>query len=132
MSCSDPVADMLTKIRNAVSAKKEKVCVPCSNFKIELVKILKNEGYIINFKKITRKNLPVIQIFLKYNEDRSPVIHGIKSESTAGRRFYIDYKSMPQVLDGFGTLVVSTSKGVLTGRKAKAEKVGGEIICRVW
>ncbi|KGE70677.1 30S ribosomal protein S8 [Spirochaeta lutea] len=132
MSLSDPVADMLTKIRNASQAKFEKVDVNTSKLKLEIIKILKNEGYIKNFKKVTQDNLNIIRVFLKYDENENPVIHGISKISTPGRRVYSGYKEMPRVLNGYGMLIVSTSAGVTTGKKAAEKKVGGELICSVW
>jgi len=132
MSVSDPVADMLTKIRNAGMAKHEKVDIPTSKLKLEIVKILKTEGYIKNFKKINQDGSNSIRIFLKYDEATTPVIHGIQKISTPGRRVYSGYKGMPRVINGYGTLIVSTSIGVTTGKKAVEKKVGGEIICTVW
>lgn len=134
MSVSDPVADMLTKIRNASRAQLEKADINPSKLKLEVIKILKNEGYIKNFKKVTDKaaGTPFIRVFLKYDENESPIIHGIKSVSTPGRRVYTGYKKMPRVLNGFGTVIVSTSTGVITGKKAMQQKMGGEIICTVW
>jgi len=132
MSVSDPVADMLTKIRNAALAKFEKVDIPTSKLKLEIVKILKNEGYVKNFKKVTEGNLTVIRIFLKYDEAGSPIIKGLEKVSKPGRRVYSGYKKMPRVYNGYGTLIVSTSEGVTTGRKALERKVGGELICSVW
>lgn len=132
MAVSDPVADMLTKIRNAVSAKHEKVDIRPSKLKLEIVKILKNEGYIKNFKKVTADDQSVIRVFLKYTAKEESVIHGIKPWSTPGRRVYSGYKKMPRVLNGFGTVIVSTSGGVTTGKKAAERKMGGELICSVW
>jgi small subunit ribosomal protein S8 len=132
MSVSDPVADMLTKLRNAGMAKHEKVDIATSRLKLEIVKILKTEGYIRNFKKVTQGGINIIRVFLKYDEDAWPVIHGIKKVSTPGRRVYAGYNSMPRVFNGFGTLIVSTSSGVTTGKKAAEKKVGGEVICMVW
>ena len=132
MSVSDPVADMLTKIRNAALAKFEKVDIPTSKLKLEIVKILKNEGYIKNFKKVTEGNLTVIRVFLKYDESGGPIIKGLEKVSTPGRRVYTGYKKMPRIYNGYGTLIVSTSEGVTTGRKALERKVGGELICSVW
>lgn len=132
MSVSDPIADMLTKIRNASLAKFEKVDITPSKIKLEIVKILKNEGYIKNFKKVNQEGLNSIRIFLKYDEVQNPVIHGLKSISTPGRRVYTGFKDMPRVFNGFGTLIVSTSAGVTTGRKAVEKQVGGELICSVW
>jgi small subunit ribosomal protein S8 len=132
MSVSDPVADMLTKIRNASMAKFEKVDITTSKLKLEIVKILKNEGYIKNFKKVTQENLTLIRIFLKYDDESSPIIKGLQKISSPGRRVYSGYKRMPRVYNGYGTLIVSTSEGVTTGRKALERKVGGELICSIW
>ena len=132
MSVSDPIADMLTKVRNAVRARHEKVDVPTSKLKLEIVKILKTEGYIKNFKKIAQDNVNVIRIFLKYDDENVPVIHGLKKVSTPGRRVYSGYKDLPRVYNGYGTVIVSTSAGVTTGKKAAEKMIGGELICTVW
>ena len=132
MSISDPVADMLTKIRNAGMAKHEKVDIPTSKLKLEIVKILKTEGYIKNFKKANQDGLNVIRVFLKYDDQSVSIIHGIDRISKPGKRVYSGYKDMPRVLNGYGTLIVSTSMGVTTGKKAAEKKIGGEIICTVW
>ena len=132
MSASDPVADMLTKIRNAVQARHEKVDVPTSKLKLEIVKILKTEGYIKNFKKVQEENKSIIRIFLKYDDQNGPVIHGVEKISTPGRRVYSGYKDLPRVYNGYGTLIVSTSSGVTTGKKASEKMVGGELVCKVW
>ena len=132
MSETDPIADMLTKIRNASLAGFEKVDIPASKLKVEIVKILKNEGFIKTFKKITQDGKNQIRIFLKYDEGMQPVIHGLLRLSTPGRRVYTGYREMPRVINGYGTLILTTSKGVTTGRKAAEQKVGGELICSVW
>jgi small subunit ribosomal protein S8 len=132
MSVSDPIADMLTKIRNASMAGFEKVDITSSKLKLEIVKILKNEGYIKNFKKVSQEELNVLRVYLKYDEKAQPVIHGIQKISTPGRRVYAGYKNLPRVLNGYGTLIVSTSVGVTTGKKASEKKVGGELLCSVW
>ena len=132
MSASDPVADMLTKVRNAVAVRHEKVDVPTSKLKLEIVKILKTEGYIKNFKKVQEEGKNVIRIFLKYDVKNNPVIHGLKRISTPGRRVYSGFKDLPRVYNGYGTLIVSTSVGVTTGKKATEKMVGGELICTVW
>ena len=132
MAVTDPVADMLTKIRNASSAKFDKVDVPTSKLKLEVVKILKNEGYIKNFKKTTQDGINYIRIFLKYDDNSQPVIRGLTKISTPGRRTYTGYKKMPRVFNGHGVIIVSTSTGVITGKKALERKVGGELICSVW
>ena len=132
MSVSDPVADMLTKIRNASSARFDRVDILTSKLKLEIVKILKNEGYIKNFKKTTVDGKNYIRIFLKFDDKQKPIIHGIKKISTPGRRIYAGYKKLPRIFNGYGTLIVSTSTGVTTGKKAAEKKVGGELICSVW
>ena len=132
MSASDPVADMLTKIRNAAQARHEKVDIPVSKLKLEIVKILKTEGYIKNFKKVQEDNKSVIRIFLKYNEVNAPVIHGLEKISKPGRRVYSGYKDLPRVYNGYGTVIVSTSSGVTTGKKAAEKMVGGELVCTIW
>ena len=129
MSASDPVADMLTKIRNAAQARHEKVDIPVSKLKLEIVKILKTEGYIKNFKKVQEDNKSVIRIFLKYDEVNAPVIHGLEKISKPGRRVYSGYKDLPRVYNGYGTVIVSTSSGVTTGKKAAEKMVGGELVC---
>ena len=132
MSVSDPIADMLTKVRNAVRARHEKVDVPTSKLKLEIVKILKTEGYIKNFKKIAQDNMNVIRIFLKYDDENMTVIHDLQKVSTPGRRVYSGYKDLPRVYNGYGTVIVSTSAGVTTGKKAAEKMIGGELICTVW
>jgi len=123
---------MLTKIRNASIANFEKVDVTPSKLKLEIVKILKNEGFVKNFKKVSENGNTVIRIFLKYDDENRPIIHGLKRVSKPGRRVYSGYRVMPRVFNGFGTVIVSTSTGVTTGRKALEKKVGGEVICTVW
>src|SRR3989304_9344591 len=105
MSVTDPIADMLTKIRNAVSASFEKVDISNSKIKLEIIKILKNEGYIKNFKKHQESGKNYIRIFLKYDEKMDPVIHGIKRLSTPGRRYYVGYNNMPRIFNGYGVLL---------------------------
>ena len=132
MSASDPVADMLTKVRNAAVARHEKVDIPASKLKLEIVKILKTEGYIKNFKKVQEDGHPIIRIILKYDDSNNPVIHVVKKISTPGRRVYSGYKELPRVFNGYGTIIVSTSSGVTTGKKASEKMVGGELICSIW
>ncbi len=132
MSITDPVADMLTKIRNGVAAKHEKVDIRTSKLKFEIIKILKNEGYVRTYKKVIQDDAEFVRIYLKYDDDENPIIHGLKLISSPGRRVYSGYKTMPRVFNGFGTVIVSTSAGVITGKKAVTHKVGGEIICTVW
>ena len=132
MAVSDPVADMLTKIRNASRAGFERVDIIPSKLKLEIVKVMKNEGYIKNFKKIQQDGKNSIRLFLKYDETEKPIIHGLEKISTPGRRIYSGYKEMPRVRNGYGTIVVSTSSGLTTGKKAAEKKIGGELICSIW
>jgi small subunit ribosomal protein S8 len=132
MSLSDPIADMLTKIRNGILAKFEKVDISTSRLKLEITKILKNEGYIKTFKKINQNNKNYIRIFLKYGEREIPVINGLERISKPGRRVYVGYKNMPRIYNGYGIVIISTSHGVITGKKASEKKVGGELLCSVW
>ncbi|MBB5218626.1 MULTISPECIES: 30S ribosomal protein S8 [Treponema] len=133
MAASDPVADMLAKVQNAAKVGHEKVDVPTSKMKLEIVKILKTEGYIKNFKKVQDDDgHSIIRIFLKYDDANKAVIHGMKKISTPGRRVYSGYKDLPRVYNGYGTLIISTSTGVTTGKKAAEKLVGGELICTVW
>lgn len=132
MAVSDPIADMLTKVRNASSAKHEKVDISASKLKLQIIKILKNEGYVKNFKKITKDGMSYIRVFLRYDEKQCPVLHDIQRVSTPGRRVYTGYRNMPRVFNGHGVVVVSTSTGVITGKKASEKKIGGELICTIW
>ncbi|HPW02311.1 MAG TPA: 30S ribosomal protein S8, partial [Rectinema sp.] len=113
-------------------ARHEKVDIPTSKLKLEIVKILKTEGYIKNFKKIQNEGQNFIRIFLKYDEKNDPIIHGLSKVSKPGRRVYSGYREMPRILNGYGIAIVSTSDGVITGRKAVEKQVGGELICTVW
>lgn len=129
----DQIADLLTRMRNAIFKNKERVDVGFSKLKCEILRVLKEEGYIINFKPIHGENKGgVIRIFLKYMPDKKPVISGIKRMSRPGRRMYRPFDDMPKVKGAFGISVVSTSHGVMTDSSARKEKVGGEIICQVW
>ncbi len=133
MAASDPIADMLTKVRNAAHARHESVDIPTSKLKLEIVKILKTEGYIKNFKKVTDDaGHSIIRISLKYDDKNQSVIHGVERISTPGRRVYSGYKDMPRVYNGYGTIIVSTSSGVTTGKKASEKMIGGELLCNVW
>ncbi len=132
MTMTDPIADMLTRIRNAIMASYDKLEVPCSKIKINVVNILKFEGYIRNYKIIKDNKQGILVIYLKYNEDKSPVIKGLKKMSKPSCRIYSRCKKIPRVLNGFGINIISTSKGVMTDREAKRMGIGGEIICSVW
>ena len=132
MSVSDPLADMLTRIRNAGMAKHGKVDIPAAKMKISLAKILKAEGYVKNFKVFKEKDQGVIRIYLKYHEGNQNVITGIKRLSKPGRRVYVKKNDIPYVLNGMGVAVLSTSKGILSDRDAREQSIGGELLCSVW
>ena len=132
MSLTDPIADMLTRIRNAALARKKDVSIPSSRIKVEIAKILKEEGYIKNFKAIDDNLQGVLNITLKYNADKENVISGLKRISKPGCRIYCKADSVPKVLDGLGIVIVSTSQGMVTGKKCQELGVGGEVLCQVW
>ena len=132
MTMTDPIADLIVRIKNAIMVSYDKVEVPSSKIKINIVKILKFEGYIRNYKIIKGSPQDSILIYLKYNEDKSSVIKGLKRISKPGCRVYSTHKKIPRVLNGLGINIVSTSKGVLTDREARKIGIGGEIICSVW
>ncbi len=131
MYLTDPIADMLTRIRNASTANHEKVDIPFSNEKEAIIKILKDEGYILNYKEIVDGNIKNIRVYLKYS-GKEKVIKGMKRVSKPGRRVYSGVADMPKVLGGLGIAIVSTPKGVITGKKCVSENVGGEVMCYVW
>jgi small subunit ribosomal protein S8 len=132
MSMTDPIADMLTRIRNGIQSRHDRVELPTSKLKVEIARILKSEGFISNYKLIEDKIQPLLRIFLKYSQDGEPVIHGIERISRPGRRVYRNKQEIPRVLGGLGLAIVSTSKGVLSGTEAVKNGVGGEVICQVW
>ena len=132
MSLSDPISDMLTVLRNANSAKKEKVDIPASKLKMEIIKIFKNEGYIKNFKLIEEGIRSYIRIYLKYTQAGDSIIHNMKRVSKPGLRVYRRRSELPRILNGYGTTIISTSNGVLTDKKAREQSVGGEVICYIW
>ncbi len=132
MSLTDPIADMLTRIRNGSKAKFEKVDVPSSKLKREIAKILKEEGFIKNFKVITDdRQHEIVRVFLKYDVNRKGIIH-LKKISKPGRRIYVGNDRIPSVMSGLGVSILSTSKGILTDRSARKANVGGEVLCYVW
>jgi small subunit ribosomal protein S8 len=133
MSMTDPIADFLTRVRNAIHAAHETVEVPASKLKGELARILAEQGYIESWAVLGDGGAgQVIQIRLKYTEDRRSAISGLKRVSRPGRRTYVDANSIPKVLGGMGTAIVSTSHGVMTGHDARAQGVGGEVLAQVW
>lgn len=129
---TDPIADMLTRIRNASKTKLEKVDIPSSKLKVEIAKILKDEGYVKNVKLVKDRKQGVIRVYLKYADEEMPTIQGIKRISRPGRRMYVSSDSIPRVMGGLGVAILSTPKGIQTGKQAKKDNVGGEVICYVW
>ena len=132
MSMNDPISDYLTRIRNAQMANKEHVDIPCSNLKIRISFILKEEHFIRDYVKISDNKQNLLRVFLKYDYDGKPVIHGLKRASTPGCRRYVPMDKIPRVLNGMGISIITTSKGVVSNKKAKKLNVGGEILCTVW
>lgn len=132
MSMSDPIADMLTRIRNAAKAKFNSVDIPGSKVKTELAKVLRDEGFIRNYKFVKDTKQGVLRIYLKYGSGQSNIIMGLKRISKPSRRVYVKGKDVKPVLNGMGIAILSTSKGVMTDKRARREKVGGEILCNVW
>jgi small subunit ribosomal protein S8 len=129
---TDPIADYLTRIRNAIGSGHDEVEIPASRLKLEMSRILKEQGYIRDFNKKPAAVGEAIKIRLKYTDDRRPVIAGLERISRPGRRRYVDHKHVPRVDGGTGTAIVSTSVGVMTGHEAKAKGVGGEVVAYVW
>ncbi len=127
----DPIADMLTCIRNAQMVGHKTVIVPFSKVKREMLSIFKKEGFIKDFREIKQKDLPFLKIYLKY-KDKKPVIHGLKRISKPGRRVYVSASKIPVVLGGLGVAIISTSSGIMTDKEARKKKIGGEILCEIW
>jgi small subunit ribosomal protein S8 len=129
---TDPIADLLTRIRNGLRADHDEVEMPASAFKTEIARILKEQGYIDGYETDTGRVGKVLRVKLKYTEDRKPVILGIERLSKPGRRQYVTAAEVPRIYGGMGTAIVSTSKGVMTGHDARREGVGGELVARIW
>ncbi|MCD6451204.1 MAG: 30S ribosomal protein S8 [Acidobacteria bacterium] len=129
---TDPIADMLTRIRNALMAKKEEVSLPSSKMKLEIARILKEEGYVENFRFEDDGKQGILTLRLKYTPEGEPAITGLKRVSKPGRRVYCGKEEVPRVLNGLGIAILSTSKGILTDAEARKKGVGGEVLCEVW
>ena len=132
MNVNDPIADMLTRVRNAAMVHHKTVALPSSRVKVEIAKILKDEGYIKDFDLINQKPSSVLRLHLKYTPDRQPVVSGMKRVSSPGRRVYTGRTEIPWVLSGIGVAILSTPKGIMTGQKARRMGVGGEVLCYIW
>jgi small subunit ribosomal protein S8 len=129
---SDPISDMLTRVRNGIKARHAKVDVPASKLKTEIARILKDEGYILNYKIVDEGNHKAIRVYLKYTAANQPVIAKIERVSRPGCRVYVGSTEIPKVLGGLGINILTTPKGVMTGKSARKENVGGELLCQVY
>ncbi|WP_417851226.1 30S ribosomal protein S8 [Thalassoglobus sp.] len=129
---TDPIADMLTRIRNAIQIERPFVDIPLSKVKIGIAEVLQREGYIWDFELVEQEPQSILRVNLKYSPTGERVIQKISRVSKPGRRVYVDYRNLPEVLDGMGICVMSTNQGVLSNREAKKNHVGGEVICEVW
>lgn len=132
MNLTDPVADFLTRIRNSISARHQKLDVPASKLKVEIARILKDEGYIANFKSTEEDGKKVIRLYLKYGPNNEAVIRDLKRISRPGCRVYLGRDEIRRVQGGLGISIMTTPKGVMTGRQARRDGVGGELLCEVW
>ena len=132
MSMTDPVADMLTRIRNANTAYHDQVDIPASGLKEQIARILQEEGYIKSYRHLEDRVQGKLRLYLKYGRDKQRVIAGIKRVSKPGRRVYVNKSDLPRVLNGLGTAIISTSQGVTTAAQCKRDGVGGEVLCYIW
>ena len=132
MSMTDPIADMLTRLRNANMARHDRVEVPASRLKERIAQVLQEEGYIKNYRYLEDRKQGILRIYLKYGSDKERVISGIKRISKPGRRVYVDKAELPRVLNGLGIAIISTSRGVMTASQCRRTGVGGEVLCYVW
>lgn len=129
---TDPIADMLTRIRNGILIKMEKVDIPASKIKVEMAKILKEEGFIKSYKIIKDRRQGTLRVTLKYTPANEPIITGLKRISTPGRRVYVGKEEIPKVIGGMGVAILTTSRGILTDKECRQEGVGGEVLCHIW
>jgi len=132
MTLSDPISDMLTRIRNGGKARFKSVDIPGSRLKTEVAKILKDEGYIRNYKFVKDDRQGVLRVFLKYGADQESVIYGLERVSKPSRRVYVGADKIASVMNGMGIAILSTSRGIMTDKQARSEKVGGEVLCNIW
>jgi small subunit ribosomal protein S8 len=132
MRLTDPVADMLTRIRNAISARHQKVDIPASKLKLEIARILKEEGYISNFKATEEEGHKILRVYLKYANNNEAVISNVNRVSRPGCRVYVRRTEIPRVLGGLGINILTTPRGVMTGNQARKQGLGGELLCEVW
>jgi small subunit ribosomal protein S8 len=128
----DPITDLLNRLRNAMRAGHDRADIPASRVKENLLKVLAEEGYVASYRRVEEKGRPLLRVGLKYDPDGEPIVNGFERVSRPGRRVYAPAKEIPEVLGGLGISIVSTSRGILTGRQAREAKLGGEILCNVW
>jgi len=128
----DPITDLLNRLRNGMRAGHDRVDVPASRVKENLVKVLAEEGYVSSYRRVEEKGRPLLRIGLKYDSEGEPIVNGLERVSRPGRRVYAAAKQIPEVLGGLGVSILSTSRGIVTGRQAREQKLGGEILCNVW
>jgi len=128
----DPITDLLNRLRNAMNAGHERVDLPASRLKENVVRVLADEGYVASFRRVEEKGRPVLRVGLKYDAEGEPIVNGLERVSRPGRRVYARAADIPEVLGGLGISIVSTSRGIVTGRKARESRLGGEILCNVW
>ncbi|HEV2063830.1 MAG TPA: 30S ribosomal protein S8 [Thermoanaerobaculia bacterium] len=132
MNVIDPISDLLNRLRNGMRAGHERVDMPASRLKEDVLKVLAEEGYIVSYRRVEEKGRPVLRVGLKYDGDGEPIVNGLERVSKPGRRVYAPSAGMPEVLGGLGVAIVSTSKGITTGQKARAARIGGEVLAHVW
>ncbi|HEX7252604.1 MAG TPA: 30S ribosomal protein S8 [Thermoanaerobaculia bacterium] len=132
MVTGDPITDLLNRLRNGMRAGHERVDVPASRLREDLLKVLLEEGYIGAFRRVEETGRPLLRVSLKYDHEGEPIVNGLERVSRPGRRVYKTAKEIPEVLGGLGISIVSTSKGITSGRKAREARLGGEILCQVW
>jgi small subunit ribosomal protein S8 len=128
----DPITDLLNRLRNAMTAGHERVDIPASRVKENVLRVLAEEGYIGPYRRVEEKGRQRLRVALKYDSDGEPIVNGLERVSRPGRRVYAGAAEIPQVLDGLGMSIVSTSKGIVTGRQSREQRLGGEILCNVW
>ncbi len=128
----DPISDLLNRLRNGMRAGHERVEIPASRLKEDLLKVLADEGYIASYRRVEEKGRPLLRIGLKYDPEGEPIVTGLERVSKPGRRVYAVAKEIPEVLGGLGISIVSTSKGIVTGKAARESRLGGEILCNIW
>jgi len=129
---NDPISDLLTRLRNGMRAGHERVDVPASRLKQDLLRVLSDEGYVGAFRQVDEKGRPVLRVQLKYDGEGEPIVAGLERVSRPGRRVYARSQEIPEVLGGLGISIISTSRGIVTGRAAREARLGGEILCNVW